>query len=540
MMNQVYVIGHKNPDTDSVCSAIGYAEYLNRTRDGKYIPAVCGEINPETKFALEKFGADVPQYIESVVPNISDLPFTYKFSAKSDIPAIEIIAMMEDYNVRNIPITDGAGKLIGLMSEHGLAQAYVSRQSISQLLLPPIKIDVLTRILNARLLASAREIIEGRVYISIDALHVILSKITKDDVAIVGDDEPSQLALISAGIAALIIADGAPVGDRVITAAKEKGVTLIATNLDAFGVGKMINLSLPVSQIMATDVQTVTAEDTIDYAKQLVANSKYRTACVVDADRKFLGMISRNSFLDTVYKQVILLDHNEYAQAVDGIEKAEILEIIDHHRLGAITTLKPIGFLNEPVGSTSTIIAGKFAEAGIVPDKKTAGVLLSGILSDTMVLRLSTTTDKDRRIVKNLAEIAGVDIEEYGTELIRKGMDLEGIPMDSLLMRDVKEYNLFGKKVIISQILIPTFDFSADNREEITKAVQALKKSNSADIFAALLTSVFENGSELYLAADTAVLTGCGITEQPLRKEGMMSRKNDFIPWFGEILRNLP
>ncbi|MBO4521773.1 MAG: DHH family phosphoesterase, partial [Methanomicrobium sp.] len=236
----------------------------------------------------------------------------------------------------------------------------------------------------------------------------------------------------------------------------------------------------------------------------------------------------------------ILLDHNEYAQAVDGIEKAEILEIIDHHRLGAITTLKPIGFLNEPVGSTSTIIAGKFAEAGIVPDKATAGILLSGILSDTMVLRLSTTTDKDRRIVKNLAEIAGVDVDEYGTELIRKGMDLEGIPMESLLMRDVKEYNLFGKKVIISQVLIPTFEFSADNRDEIKKAVASLKKSNSADIFAALLTSVFENGSELYIAADSAVLTDCGMTEQPIRKEGMMSRKNDFIPWFGEILRNLP
>ena len=280
--------------------------------------------------------------------------------------------------------------------------------------------------------------------------------------------------------------------------------------------------------------------ETIDYAKQLVANSRYRTACVVDNDMKFLGMISRNSFLDTVYKQVILLDHNEYAQAVDGIEKAEILEIIDHHRLGAITTLKPIGFLNEPVGSTSTIIAGKFAEAGIVPDKATAGILLSGILSDTMVLRLSTTTDKDRRIVKNLAEIAGVDVDEYGTELIRKGMDLEGIPMESLLMRDVKEYNLFGKKVIISQVLIPTFEFSADNRDEIKKAVASLKKSNSADIFAALLTSVFENGSELYIAADAAVLTDCGMTEQPIRKEGMMSRKNDFIPWFGEILRNLP
>ncbi|MDD4300731.1 MAG: putative manganese-dependent inorganic diphosphatase [Methanomicrobium sp.] len=537
-MNEIYILGHKNPDTDSVCSVMGYAKLLNEKEPGRYIPAVCGDINAETRFALESFSAGAPEFIETLEPNISDLPFTYTFSAEENVPTIDIISMMDEHNVRNIPIRNSDGILTGLISEHGLAQAYVRRQKIEQLSITPISLDTLTRILNANILVSSGDLLEGKVYIVIDALHVTLSKLNKNDIAIVGDNEPAQLSLISAGIAALVIADGAPVGERVIKAAAEKGIALLSTNLDAFGVGKMINLSLPASKVMAKDVPTVTKEDTIEYAKQLVSSSKYRTACVVDNSRRFIGMISRNTFLDNVQKKVILLDHNEFTQAVDGIETAEILEIIDHHRLGAITTLRPISFLNEPVGSTSTIIAGKFADEKITPDKTTAGLLLSGILSDTLVLRLSTTTQKDKRMVEYLSEIAGVDYNEFGAELIKKGMDLDGLDLKDLLMRDIKEYNLFGRKVIISQIMIPTYEFSSENKEKIPVYIRELKKANGVDIFAALLTSVFENGSEIYIDADNAVLTKSGCKSQPIRKEGMMSRKNDFLPWFGQILKD--
>ncbi len=237
-----------------------------------------------------------------------------------------------------------------------------------------------------------------------------------------------QLALIGAGIAALIVADNAPVGERAIRDARERGVAVLSTSLDAFGVGKMINLSLPARNVMATDCPVITKDTTIDYAKHLVSESRYRTACIVGEDNQYLGMLSRNTFLQDVAKQVILLDHNEYAQAVDGIETAEILEIIDHHRIGAITTLRPIRFFNDPVGSTCTIIAGKYMDSGTDPDFETAGILLSGILSDTLVLRLSTTTDQDLAAVRYLAELTATDPEEYGTELIRKAMDFGDAP----------------------------------------------------------------------------------------------------------------
>jgi manganese-dependent inorganic pyrophosphatase len=538
-MNEIFVIGHRNPDTDSVCSAIAYADLMNSKGEGTYIPGRCGPLTEETRFALDYFKVEEPRYIDSVEASISDLPKIYSISAEENLPTIDIIKIMDENNVRNVPITDPDGFLKGLISEYGLAQAYVRRDKIEQLSITPIKLDTLKRILNAEILVPSRDLLEGRVYIAIDALHVTLSKLTKNDVAIVGDNEPTQLALIAAEIAALIIADGAPAGERVRKAAEAKGVALLSTNLDAFGVGKMINLSLPASQIMATDVPRVSMDDSIDYAKQLVSNSRYRTACVTDGDGKYIGMISRNTFLDEVLKQVILLDHNEFGQAVEGIEKAEILEIIDHHRIGTISTLKPICFINEPVGSTCTIIASRYLKSGKEIARGIAGILLSGILSDTMVLRLSTTTHKDREIVQKLSAILEIDPIAYGTELIKRGMNLDGEDLESLLMRDTKRYELYGKKIIISQIMVPTFEFSHENSKEIISTSKKIKQSSGVDIFAVLLTSVFENSSELYLVADEIVVSNTGAEEQPLLLEGMMSRKNDFIPWFGYILRNL-
>jgi len=538
-MNKVYVIGHRHPDTDSICSAIGYAELLNQKEPGKYVPARCGDINPETRFVLERFGVEASLLIESVEPNVSDLPFTYPLSARTDVPTIEVVAMMDEHGVRNMPIVDDEGHLMGLVSEHGLARAYVTRTKIQQLSITPIKLETLAKILDARILVPGKDLLEGRVYIAIDALHVSLTRLSSSDVAIVGDNEPAQLALISAGIAALILADGSPVGDRVINAAVARNVAVLATSLDAFGVGKMINLSLPASMVMATDVPRIVMSDPLEYVKDVVSNSKYRTACVVEGDNRLLGMVSRNTFVDDIHKSVILVDHNEYSQAVDGIEKADVMEIVDHHRLGAITTLKPIRFLNDPVGSTSTIITRKFIENGVEPTPATAGLLLSGILSDTLALKMSTTTPEDERAVNYLAGIAGVDPGAFGVELIQQGIELENVPLHDLLLRDTKHYNLFEKKVVISQVTVPSFEFSTAHADEIGVKVEALREETGADFFVALFTNVFENASDLFAAADEVNLAKMGMADQPKRLEGVMSRKKDFLPQFGNMLRNL-
>lgn len=538
-MNKVYVIGHKHPDTDSICSAIGYAELLNQSEPGKYVASRCGGINPETRFVLEHFKAEEPYFIESVEPNVSDLPYTYPISARADVPTIEVVAMMDEQGVRNMPIVDADDHLLGLVSEHGLARAYVTRTKIEQLSIAPIKLDTLAKILSAEIVVPGPDLLEGKVYIAIDALHVSLSRLGARDVAIVGDNEPAQLALISAGIAALIIADGSPVGDRVIHAAKAGNIAVLSTALDAFGVGKMINLSLPASMVMATDMPRVGTNDPLEYVKGVVSNSKYRTACVVGADDRLLGMISRNTFVDEINKQVILVDHNEYSQAVDGIEKADVLEILDHHRIGAFSTLKPIRFLNEPVGSTSTIVTRKFIEAGVEPDPMTAALLLSGILSDTLVLRMSTTTPEDRKAIDYLARIADVDPEAYGMEMVQQGIELEDTSVHDLLLRDTKHYNLFDRAVVIAQVIVPSFEYSTGKAGEIRGVLEALRAEAGVDIFVALFTNVFENASDLFAAADEVTLAKLGVNGQPMRLENVMSRKKDFLPQFGNMLRGL-
>ncbi|MDD4138404.1 MAG: putative manganese-dependent inorganic diphosphatase, partial [Methanoregula sp.] len=383
----------------------------------------------------------------------------------------------------------------------------------------------------------AHETLEGRVYIAIDALHVTLAKMTRNDIAVVGDDEPTQLALVSAGIACLIIAEGAPVGERVSAAAKKHGVTVLSTDLDAFGVGKMINLSLPAREVMETEVPVLTFDDTLAHARRVVTSSKFRAACVVTKEGTLAGVLTRTTLLDDVRKPVILLDHNESSQAVSGIEEAEIVEIIDHHRLGTITTLKPIRFLNDPVGSTSTIIAMKFLDGGKPPTKAVAGILLCGVLSDTLALRMSTTTARDIKAVEYLAKVAGENPDNLGVALLEQGMDLFGVSLETILARDTKAFELSGKKVLISQVMVPSFTWNQDRAREIQEALVAVKAKSGADLVLVLFTSVRDNSSECHGEADPGLLRGIFAKSLPVRLDGVMSRKKDFVPWIGEKLR---
>jgi manganese-dependent inorganic pyrophosphatase len=538
-MNPIYLFGHKKPDTDSIASVIGYAEFRNRSEPGRYIPARSGDLNPESRYMLERFGVESPAFIPTVEPVLSDISFKPVFSLPDNVQTIDVANLMVKEGIRNVVITDRAGKPAGMIGEHALAAAYLQKIHIDELTVTPVPLETLARILNAKIAVSARAILEGRVYIAIDALHVTLAKMTAKDIAVVGDDEPAQLAFIAAGIACLIIAEGAPAGERVITAAEKKGVSVLTTPLDAFGVGKMINLSLPARQVMEQGVPLLALTDTLAHARQVVSGSKFRAACVVRADGTLAGILTRTTLLDDVRRSVILLDHNEASQAVDGIGEAEIVEIIDHHRLSPITTLKPIRFLNDPVGATSTIIAMKFMESGLTPSPGIAGALLCGILSDTLLLRMSTTTHRDRMAVKFLATAAGVDPDELGTALLERGMDLSGVPLGSLLARDTKEFELSKKKVIIAQVMVASFSWNRERSYAIPAELAALQAATKTDLAIVLFTNVMENASDVYCVGDESLMRNVFGESQPVRFEGVMSRKKDFLPWLGDRLRVL-
>ena len=257
-MNQIYLFGHRNPDTDSIASVIGYAEFLNRSEPGRYVPARCGEMNAESRYMLERTGSAAPVLIPSVEPRLSDIIYKPVFSLTEDVPTVDVATLMAGEGIRNVVITDSAGRPVGMVGEHVLAGAYIEKIHLPALSVTPIPTETLARILSAKIVVCAHRTLAGRVYIAIDALHVTLGRMTKKDIAVVGDNEPAQLALVSAGIACLIIADAAPVGERVAAAAKQHGVSLLSTGLDAFGVGKMITLSLPAREVMETNVPVLT------------------------------------------------------------------------------------------------------------------------------------------------------------------------------------------------------------------------------------------------------------------------------------------
>lgn len=536
-MNHIYLFGHRQPDTDSIASVIGYADFKNRSEPGRYIPARCGELNPESRYMLERFNLPEPVLISSVKPRLSDISYKPVFSLPQDVPAVDVATLMAKEGIRNVVITDGTGKPVGMVGEHALAGSYIQKIHLAELAVTPLPVESLARILKATIIVPARQILKGRVYIAIDALDVTLGKMTAKDIVIVGDNEPTQLALVSAGIACLIIAQGAPVGERVATAAAGRGVCILSTALDAFGVGKMITLSLPAREVMEVNVPVLLFTDTIIYARQVVSASEFRAACVVEPDGTLAGILTRTTLLEDVRRSVILLDHNEASQAVDGIEEADIVEIIDHHRLGAITTLKPIRFFNDPVGATSTIIAMKFMESGLTPSPQIAGALLAGILSDTLSLRMSTTTHRDSQAVKYLASVAGVDPDQLGIALLEQGMDLSGTPLEVILARDTKEYILSTKKVVISQVMVPSFSWNKERDEAISAELAHMRTASGSDMVLVLFTNVLEKSSDLYGIADPDLIEDIFGEDLPVRLEGVMSRKLDFLPWLGARLR---
>ena len=538
-MNQIYCIGHRQPDTDSIASVLGYADFKNRSEPGRYVPARCGEINGESRFMLDRYSVPAPVYIPSVEPTLADISYKQVFALPEDIPTVDVAALMAKEGIRNVVITDPEGKPAGMIGEHALANAYIGPFHLAALSVTPVPIETFARVLCAHIIVQSHPILEGRVYIAIDALHVTLAKMTEKDIAVVGDNEPAQLALVSAGIAALIIAEGAPVGNRVIGAAQQRGVSVLSTHLDAFGVGKMINLSLPAREVMETNVPVLACTETIARARQVVSGSMFRAACVVSGQGKLMGILTRTTLLDNVRRPVILLDHNEASQAVPGIEEADVVEIIDHHRLGAITTLRPIRFFNDPVGATSTIIAMKFLEAGLVPSREIAGVLLCGILSDTLSLRMSTTTHQDKKAVKYLASIVGEDPEKLGVSLLEQGMDLSGVPLDVLLSRDSKLFTLSEKSVQIAQVMVPSFAWNRARDDAIAAALEQARSAAGISFSLALFTNVLENASDLYGVGDPLLLREIFGEPLPVRLPGVMSRKKDFVPWLGERLKKV-
>jgi len=542
-MERVYVVGHLNPDTDSVCSAISYAHYKSvLDPECEYLPIRAGELKRETIFVLEYFKVPPPSFLETLKPTVEDIPLKEPIFVSPDTTVYDIVKIMEEKDIKNVPVVEN-GKIVGVVSENMLARFFVRNLKIEPLKVHPVSVEELSRILNAEVVCNFLQdkLISGVVHIAIDALHVLLGKVKLGDVVVVGDDEPAQVALLECGAKLMIVTNKAPVSQRVIETAREKRAAIFRVEYDAFGVAKLMNLVLPASAVITKNFYTVTKKALIEDIRELVFTSKLRAVYVVSEEGKLVSVITRTDLMKNPRKKVILVDHNEVTQALDGITEAEILEIVDHHRIGGFSTLKPVFFYNEPVGSTSTIVANFFMRDKLKIEKEIAGLLLSGIVSDTFFFKSSTTTQKDIETALHLSKVAGVDLEEFAKKML---LEATRIPPDAdpfeIVQSDSKVFDIGGVTFLISQVTTSDYEDLRKRKEEFVEALKKLRNKLGTDMAFVLFTNPVEEESLVLTEGGREVLEEAfGVSPENgfYRLKGVLSRKKDFVPKIGESLR---
>jgi manganese-dependent inorganic pyrophosphatase len=539
----VYVVGHTTPDTDSVCSSIAYAYFKNVTdKRHLFMPVRAGKLNHETAFVLEKFGVPPSAEIDSLAATVNDLDLKRPI-AVGVRDSIQVLALlMREKGVRSVPVVDESGKLAGVVGLKDIARHYMDSVGFADLSKAPIEIDILLKTLDGRVISNTKQVtvLTGRVLIAAMQRGTMLNRVRPGDVVVVGDQNEIQLELIRMGCGAVIVTDNAQITNEVIAAAKEKNVLLISSPKPAFATVQLMTMSEPVSSIMTTTCPTVGLYTPMAEVRSKIVESDYRSVVVVDSDNRLIGIITRTDLLTPVRKMAILVDHNELSQAVDGIEEAEILEIIDHHRVGDISTTAPIYVYNDPVGSTCTVVAGiMFLYQTHIP-KEIAGILLSGILSDTLLLTLSTTTERDHSAAHRLAEIADIEIQSYAKELLHKSINIEDKSAAELIAGDFKEFLIGGKKLGVSQMM--SLDCAEiDSRErELVDELERLRSANNYDLTVLLVLNPLGKGQErILLRGETWIVEkafGVKVANDTCTVPRVMSRKKDFIPAIGQVL----
>lgn len=502
-MKTVYVCGHKNPDTDSICSAIAYAHLKRITEGINAIPVRLGPINRETKFVLDYFGIEEPVLIENVYTQVQDIKFDKPLIFKENTSMFEAWNAMMEKNIRTLAVVDDENKLIGIATVGDLAKAYLS--SAHELCKYRIPIENLLATLKGEILLKYLDYIEGNILVAAMSKENVLKRIKEGDTLIVGDREDIQEAAIQEGVKALIITGNNQVSGKILDLAKKHEVTIIKVSPDTFDTVKLLNQSIPLSYVIKKeDIVSFRLTDYIDDVKEVMLKYRYRNFPVLDEEGRVVGLLGRRHILDYERKNVILVDHNEFSQAVEGIEQARILEIIDHHRLGTIETDQPILFRNHPVGSTATIINRLYEEKGLIPDPKIAGIMCAAILSDTLVFKSPTCTPEDVRAAKKLAEIAEIDINEFGNQMFKAGTSLEGKTVEEIFYTDFKEFTVNKYKIGIGQV--NTLANPGELKKDLISFMEKVRSDKGYDILLLMLTDIINEGSEILFVGDNKEL----------------------------------
>ncbi len=540
------VIGHRNPDTDSICSAICYANLKQAITGEEYMPARAGHVNGETKFVLDYFGAEEPQLVEDVRTQVRDIEIRKTKGVADNISLKRAWNIMQENNVVTIPSVREDGTLEGLITVGDITKTYMNIYDSSILSKANTQYSNIIETLEADLIIGNAEAYFDRGKVLIAAANPDLMEfyIEPHDLVILGNRYESQLCAIEMGADCIIVCEGAGVSMTIKKIAQERGCTIIATTYDTYTAARLINQSMPISYFMTREhLITFNSDDYIDEIRDVMASKRHRDFPILDKDGRYLGMISRRNLLGAKGKQVILVDHNEKNQAVAGIENAEILEIIDHHRLGTIQTMSPVFFRNQPLGCTATIIYQMYQEAGVKVEPKIAGLLCSAIVSDTLLFRSPTCTPVDEMAARALADIAGIDIEKYAMEMFSAGSNLKDKTDEEIFYQDFKRFTSGKVTFGVGQITSLNGDELDKLKGRMEAFMEKVLENSGLDMIFFMLTNILtettdlicEGQGALQLAGkafhkDIELLEEEGLKEPVLRLPGVVSRKKQLIP----------
>lgn len=538
---EVYVLGHRNPDTDSICSAIAYADVKNKENDGNhYVAARAGQISSETSYVLQRFGMRQPTYVNNIGTRVRDMEIRKIPGINEGISMKKAWSMMAEMNAVTLPIVDANNVLDGIITINDIATSYMENQDSTMIAKAKTPYGNILETLEAKMLVGDPDAVfeHGNVVIAVANPDVMENYIEKDDMVITGNRYESQLSAIESGAGCILVCLGAEVSRSIQKLARDNNCAVLTTPLDTYTVAHRISQCMPVKAFMRTkDLVTFTPSDYTDAIKDTMQNTRIRDFPVIDKNGKYVGMISRRNLLGIRKRSVILVDHNERSQAVENIENAEILEIIDHHRIGSLETMAPVYFRNEPVGCTATIIYSIYKEKGFEIPPQIAGLLCSAILSDTLMFRSPTCTLLDRAAAEALSAIAGIDCQSFGIEMFTAGSNLKDKTPEEIFYQDYKKFEFGDVTFGVGQIN----SMSGSELDELERRLRPyLEKScreHGLSMMFFMLTNIIEESTRLMCYGESAdMLVDDAFGRAPkagtIWLKGVVSRKKQLIPAF--------
>ncbi|AEX84702.1 hypothetical protein XO10_01605 [Marinitoga sp. 1135] len=535
MKNEIYVIGHKRPDTDSIAAAISYAYLKNQIdNDNTYKPYRLGDINPESNFVLNYFSINKPELLEHVYIQVKDAMVKDVVLAKRESTIFEIGNTMLEKHVKSIPIVDEENKLIGLLTERELARNFLKEIQNFTLEENPPKVKDIIKTMDAKLIVGdENKKLMGCPTIGAMTAEEVKRYLKKNDVLITGNREDVQKIALESGVSCLIITGDFIPSKKIINLAEEKNIPIVVTPHPTYVAGRLLRLSTHVERIMSRNPLTTSPDEILkDFEEELMQDKK-GVAVVVDKNGYVKGIITRHDLIKPKQKKVILVDHSEKSQSVEGIEEAEILEIVDHHRLGGLETGLPITAHIRPVGCTNTIIWDLYKKHNIIPPKEIAGVMLSAILSDTMLLKSPTTTDEDKKAVEEISNLLKLDAINYGIEMYKAKTDLEDFSEKQILTIDLKESRLSRGTIAIAQIEVIDVESILKRKDKILNEMEKIVEERGYILFLFLLTDVLKEGSYIFAAGQYKLAEKIfrrDFSDKISYLEGIVSRKKQVMP----------